>query len=138
MPVHGIEHVLVLTDDIDGTRDWWADAFGLRPGARPPLPFSGHWLYGEGTGALLHIADRAEYAAHSATIGLAVPDGPAGGEVPIDHVALAATDYDATLARLEALGLEYVANEIPELGVRQLYVHDPNGVCVELNVAPPL
>ncbi len=57
MPLHGIEHVLVLTEDIDGTRDFWRDVLGLEQGGRPPMPFAGYWLYAEGA-AIVHIADR--------------------------------------------------------------------------------
>ena len=37
MPLTKLEHVLVLTDDIDGTRDFYRDALGLDEGERPPL-----------------------------------------------------------------------------------------------------
>ena len=127
MTLSRLEHLLVLTDDIDGTRDFWCGALGLVAGERPPLPFSGHWLY-LGDTAAVHVADRAEYEATLGRMGLA----PATG--PVDHVAFAAGDYDALVARLAAAGIEAVPNEIPGAGIRQLFLDDPNGLRIELNV----
>jgi catechol 2,3-dioxygenase-like lactoylglutathione lyase family enzyme len=35
--------VLVLSDDIDRTRDFYCDVVGLEVGERPPLEFPGDW-----------------------------------------------------------------------------------------------
>jgi catechol 2,3-dioxygenase-like lactoylglutathione lyase family enzyme len=43
MTVTAIEHVLVLSDDIDRTRDFYCDVVGLEVGERPPLEFPGDW-----------------------------------------------------------------------------------------------
>lgn len=127
--------MLVLASDMDASRDFYRDAIGLTPGERPPLEFTGHWLYDDDGVPCVHIADRASYAAHAETLGLtvsAVPDG-AGA---IDHIALAGDDYDAAAARLERLGLLFRRNTIPGAGIRQLFVIDPDGVRVELNLPP--
>jgi catechol 2,3-dioxygenase-like lactoylglutathione lyase family enzyme len=129
-----LEHLLVLTDDIDATRDWYRDVLGFAEGARPPLAFPGYWLY-LGDVACIHVADRAEYAAFVAGMGhdvSAVPDG--GG--PIDHVAFNGEDYEALEAALESHGLAFIRNTIPGVGIRQLFVRDPNGVTVEINCPP--
>jgi len=77
----------------------------------------------------VHVADRAAYEAHVKAMGLTV--GPA----PVDHAAFAADGYDAVAARLAAAGVAAVANEVPGVGLRQLFVTDPNGLRVELNFA---
>ena len=87
------EHVLVLSDDIDRAREFYEQALGLRVGDRPPFEFTGYWLYAGAT-PCLHIADRASYRAHAATLGLEVPERLAGPG-PVDHIAFGATDYDA-------------------------------------------
>jgi catechol 2,3-dioxygenase-like lactoylglutathione lyase family enzyme len=125
--IRGLEHLLVLTDDLEATRTFWCEALGLEVGGRPELPFPGYWLYAGGT-PCVHLAERAAYETHAAALGLA----PATG--PVDHVALAAEGFDAIARRLAAAGIEVVPNEIPEAGIRQLFVTDPNGVRVELNV----
>jgi catechol 2,3-dioxygenase-like lactoylglutathione lyase family enzyme len=132
LPLTGIEHLLVLSDDIEETRRFYCEVLGLRQGERPPLEFPGFWLY-LGDAACLHVADRAAYAAHAATLGLEVAAGARGG--PIDHVAFAADDYEEISARLKGAGVEAVENAVPAAGLRQLFVEDPNGVRVEINVS---
>ena len=36
-------------------------------------------------------------------------------------------------ARLEKAGLKYGENDVPDFKIKQLFVHDPDGVKVELN-----
>jgi catechol 2,3-dioxygenase-like lactoylglutathione lyase family enzyme len=129
-----LEHLLVLTDDIDATRDWYRDVLGFVEGARPPLAFPGHWLY-LGDVACIHIADRAEFAAFVSATGQNVSSTPDGAG-PIDHVAFNGEDYDGLVAALESHGVQFIRNTIPGVGIRQLFARDPNGVTVEINVAP--
>jgi catechol 2,3-dioxygenase-like lactoylglutathione lyase family enzyme len=133
--VSELEHVLVLSDDIEAARDFYERAVGLRTGERPPLPFDGYWLYAGDT-ACLHIADRTSYRAHAKTMGLAVDEGGTGmpGSGPVDHIAFRAADYAAVSERLERAGVAAVLNEVPGGGPRQFFVHDPDGVRVEINV----
>jgi catechol 2,3-dioxygenase-like lactoylglutathione lyase family enzyme len=131
-----MEHVLVLSDDIDRTRDFYCDVVGLEVGERPPLQFPGYWLYAGGT-PCVHIAERRPYAVHAARLGLAVPsEDPGIG--PVDHIAFIALDYEALTARLAEIGVDAVTNAVPG-GPRQVFIEDPNGVRVEINVskAPP-
>jgi catechol 2,3-dioxygenase-like lactoylglutathione lyase family enzyme len=121
-----LEHVLVLTDDLEASKDFYCEALGLEVGERPPLEFPGFWLYLDGV-PCLHLAERAAYEAHAAALGLRV--GPA-----VDHVALGGTDYDEAAARLRAAGVDAVENSVPGAGLRQLFVTDPNGVRIELNL----
>jgi catechol 2,3-dioxygenase-like lactoylglutathione lyase family enzyme len=122
-----IHHVLVLTDDLDESRAFYADVLGLEVADRPPLAFAGLWLRLPGGEVCVHLADRAEYHAHLPALGMAPVEGS------LDHVAIRHEDYDELRARLEASGAEVVPNEVPGV-FRQLYVVDPNGVRLELNV----
>jgi catechol 2,3-dioxygenase-like lactoylglutathione lyase family enzyme len=130
MSVAAIDHVLVLSDDIDATRDFYVDVVGLHVGARPPLEFPGYWLYAQGSAACLHLADRSAYLRHLPTLGLDAGQRASGD---IDHIAFEATDYASMTARIEDCGVTPVRNSIPG-GPRQLFVEDPNGVRIEINV----
>ena len=135
MSLTSIQHLLVLTDDIDGTRDFYRDALGLEEGPRPPsLPFPGYWLYAQGV-PCVHVADREIYNAHASTLGLAASEATHGSGV-VDHVAFNAGDYDEITARLERHGVDAVKNTVPEIDMRQLFIDDPNGVRIEINVLP--
>lgn len=130
MTVGGLQHLLVLTDDIDATRDFWCTALGLRVGDRPPLEFPGYWLYSNDV-PCIHVAERAAYAAHSERIG--IPASPHA----VDHVAFNGHDYQGLVDRLERGGVEAARNDPPGAGLRQLFIEDPNGVKIEINVKEP-
>jgi catechol 2,3-dioxygenase-like lactoylglutathione lyase family enzyme len=121
-----LDHLLVLTDDIDATRDFWCAALGLEVGDRPPLEFPGYWLYSGGS-PCVHVAERTAFDAHSARIGIPASPGP------VEHVAFDAEDYEELVGRLERGGVAAARNEVPGVA-RQLFVQDPNGVKIEINV----
>ena len=127
MPLRPLDHLLVLTDDLEATKAFYCDALGLEAGARPALEFPGYWLYADGV-PCLHVADRAAYVAHAARLGLVLPSGP------VDHVAFTAEDADDVVERLAAAGVAAVKNDVPAAGLRQLFVTDPNGLRIELNL----
>jgi len=131
MALHKMEHYLVLTDDIDATRDFYCRVLGLETGFRPPLEFPGYWLYLEGT-PCLHIAEWETYTVHSLSLGIPV-SSRANGTGPVDHIAFIGTGYEETLARLKQLGIDVSQNITTGGGPRQLFVEDPNGVKLELN-----
>jgi catechol 2,3-dioxygenase-like lactoylglutathione lyase family enzyme len=127
MPLTRMEHLLVLTDDIDGTRDFYCQALGLAVGERPPLEFPGHWLYLGGV-PCVHVAEREAYTSHSQRLGISVaPEA-------VDHVAFNGNDYEEVVARLEREGIEARTNAVPGAGLRQLFLEDPNGLKIEINV----
>jgi len=127
MPLHGLEHALVLTDDLEGTKAFYCDVLGFEAGGRPQLAFPGYWLYLDGV-CSVHIAERAAYEAHAEEMGLRRVDGA------IDHLAFAAGGHDELVARLAAVGVLAIRNDVPAAGIRQLFLEDPNGVRIELNV----
>ena len=135
MSVTGMEHVLVLSDDIEATREFYCQVVGLRVGERPALEFPGYWLYAGAT-PCLHIAERRPYLTHAAWLGLATSREPPGLS-PVDHIAFGASDYESVNERIERWGLSAVRNLVPG-GPRQLFIEDPNGVRIEINVQTPI
>ncbi len=128
MSVTEMQHVLVLSDDIEATRDFYCRVVGLRVGERPPLEFPGYWLYADST-PCLHIAERQSYCAHAARLGM-------NANAPVDHIAFNGIDYDELTDRLERNSVAAIRNDVPG-GPRQLFIEDPNGVRVEINVRHP-
>jgi catechol 2,3-dioxygenase-like lactoylglutathione lyase family enzyme len=132
MPLTQLEHYLVLTDDLDVTRDFYRDALGLCEGLRPPLGFPGYWMY-VGDVPCIHIAEWTTYRAHSIALGISVST-PAPGTGPLDHIAFNATDLAGVKARLSKYHVDYSVNDVPNAGLTQLFLKDPNEVKVEINV----
>jgi catechol 2,3-dioxygenase-like lactoylglutathione lyase family enzyme len=131
MPVTALEHYLVVSEALEETRDFYCDMLGLVDGFRPDLGFAGYWLYA-GDVACLHLADRESYKEYKARVGTPVPQQTADTGA-IDHIAFNAVDFEATVARLEAAGLRYRRNDIRDIGLKQIFVQDPNAVTLELN-----
>jgi catechol 2,3-dioxygenase-like lactoylglutathione lyase family enzyme len=127
MSVTGMQHVLVLSDDIEATRDFYTQVVGLTVGERPLLEFPGYWLYAGGA-PCVHVAERQAYLDHAAGLGL----HPGAG--PVDHIAFNAGDYEELSERIARGGVAAVRNTVPNGGPRQLFIEDPNGVRVEINV----
>lgn len=128
-----LEHFLVMTHDVDATRDFYRDVLGFQEGARPELGFLGHWLY-LGDTPVIHIAEWASYTAHSDRLGIPVTR-PAPGTGPLDHVAFNGdgAHYTALRQRLEGRGLAFHPHDSPAIGLRQIFLEDPNGLKLELN-----
>ncbi len=120
MAVQSLNHVTIRPRNMEATRNFYVDVIGLRDGERPPFRFPGHWLYA-GDAPVIHLADKSNSAST--------------GSGAVDHVAFAyeAEDFDRVLAALEAHGIECTRQTVPELGSRQLFIEDPDGVWVELN-----
>jgi catechol 2,3-dioxygenase-like lactoylglutathione lyase family enzyme len=129
MPLTRMEHLLVLTDDLEGAKDFYCRALGLEVGERPPLEFPGYWLYLNGV-PCIHLADRGAFAPYADQLG--VPASPGA----VDHIAFNGDDYEEAAARLEREGIEAVPNTLPGVGLRQLFFEDPNGLKIEINVMP--
>jgi catechol 2,3-dioxygenase-like lactoylglutathione lyase family enzyme len=131
MSLAKMEHFLVLTDDVDATRNFYRDILGMEEGFRPAMEFSGYWLYADGT-ACIHIGDRKTYAAYVDRVGLSI-SGPAPGTGPVDHIAFSAEDFEEVVARLKRHDKPFGQNSVPEIGLRQLFFMDPNGLKIEVN-----
>ena len=131
MPLLRLEHYLVLSDDIDGTRDFYCDALGMREGFRPKLGFPGYWLY-VGDVPSIHIAEWKSYAVWTKEVGIPI-SSRAESTGAVDHIAFNASGFDEVRARLQARGIDINENLLDEIGLRQLFIYDPNGVPIELN-----
>jgi catechol 2,3-dioxygenase-like lactoylglutathione lyase family enzyme len=127
----GLEHYLVLTSDLEATRDFYQDALGMTEGFRPTLGFPGYWMY-IGATPVIHIAEWNTYTAHSDAKEIPVT-APAASTGAFDHVAFNAVNFDAVLERLGRHGVTPARNLVSKSGMRQLFVFDPNGVKIEIN-----
>jgi len=132
MPLTKMEHFLVLTADMEKTRDFYCKVLGLREGPRPPLGFPGYWLY-LGEIAVIHIAEWRTYTSHSNSLDIPVTT-EAPGTGALDHIAFNATDYDELLASLERNGVKAMKNVTNVNGLRQVFLLDPNGIKLEINI----
>ena len=135
MALKTFEHVLILADDVDKTKDFYVDILGLNIGYRPDFPFKGYWLYLDKNpkAACIHLAMRKQDTGQDYYIGK--KDDVKSGSGAIDHVAFNADDIEGMKAKLEKISIEYTHRKVPGFPLEQLFIMDPDGVKVELNYA---
>lgn len=130
MPVRGLHHINIRTPDYQATVEFLRDALDLGVTAVP-----GHgriekaaWIHDAVGVPILHLASAdTAYSADEV-----LPAVPPRGSGAIHHVALSCADYHAMKQRLATLGIAFREN-VPEPGVRQIFVQDPAGITFELN-----
>ena len=131
MPLTGLQHFLIRAKDVDATKDFYTDVLGLRVGERPPFDFPGYWIYC-GDIACVHLisADSTDKAdAYLEKQG----DADNHGSGAIDHLAFGGADLKGFAENLDKRGVKMVHREVPGFGLHQLFVHDPDGVMIEIN-----
>lgn len=128
MKVNALDHVNIITGDLDGTSRFYAEVFNLdRRDAPPPLtPTTAQWMYDDADRAIFHINSLDCYRTYERE----VMTGPTGS---IHHIALNCAGFDDMIARLDARGMEYKLNTVDAIGLRQIFTKDPNDVLLELN-----
>lgn len=129
MQVNWLDHVNVITDKLDETAEFYKALLNLeRRNAPPPLtPDNAQWMYDAGGKAIVHINSVDCPRAFDRD----VEPGALTGAV--HHVALNCSGYDELMARVEALGMPFQRNTVDAIGLRQIFVSDPNNVLLELN-----
>lgn len=132
MPVTRLDHINVLSADIDATRDFFVAVLGVAPGYRPPFSSPGHWLY-HGDQAVIHISDAGN---HEQTHVDDLRGAPIRGQSAVDHVAFRCDGYAEMTDRLRRLGIAFREADVPVAKVHQVFVDGPNGLGVELIFAP--
>ena len=134
MPIVAIDHVNIRTSDPARAIAFYRDVLGMSAAATPGLddPAKGGWMLDEAGHAAIHIGHAASPYPSDGAVSWRGGDGGA-----VHHVALACTDRPALEARLAAAGVAWTANRVPQIGLTQLFVPDPDGVLLELNFDEP-
>lgn len=122
MAITGLDHINIDTCRPDDTVEFYTQVLGLenRPERRPNFGFPGAWLF-SGDRAVVHLNFIDE-------------DDRFGQRNAFNHIAFEGSDFDGMCATLDGLGHEYRTSVRDEIKLRQIFVDDPNGVRVEINI----
>ena len=123
MAVLGFNHYNLRAERsmMEQLKVFYRDVVGLRIGDRPQLTSFGYWLYAESKD-VLHLSEAKPEEKRKENVA-----------TTFDHVAFTATDYDATIVRLEKLRIQFKTREISDAGQKQIFFRDPAGNGIELN-----
>ena len=134
MPLSYIEHFLVQTADMAQTRDWYVRVLGFRVGPNPDFKFPVCWLY-LGDRDIVHITEGGAQASENRRKYVGQESQATHGTGVLDHIAFRATGLEKMIEHLRAEGIEFKQRQVSDQGLYQLFMHDPNGVKIELNFA---
>lgn len=121
MALHRLDHYNIETVLPEETVRFYTQVLGLTnaPERRPSLDQPGTWILVGG-----HPAIHVNF----------VDDDRGGPTGPIDHVAFEGSGFDETCAHLTALGASYETVLSPQFDLKQVFIFDPNGVRIEINI----
>ena len=117
MAIEDLDHYTVNVTNLESSVRFYEEVIGLKKGAPPRPDFNGAWLY-LGTRPILHLIAGLK------------PEGAVNGA--LDHVAFRFSEFEGICTHLEKSGIEFRPQS--EAGQRrQIFLHDVDGVKIELN-----
>ena len=126
----GINHLALITTDMDATVRFYHGALGARLVATVGTPEFRHYFFEFGPQCTVAFFEYTGAAIAPFTKAAGVPDPRA---VQFDHLALNLPDEDALVElqqRLKSADCE-VTDVVDHGGVRSVYFSDPNGIALE-------
>jgi catechol 2,3-dioxygenase-like lactoylglutathione lyase family enzyme len=118
MPALSLDHWNVYCKDLKATVRFYERYVGLHDGDRPPFPVPGAWLYA-GEKPILHLVSETGRKDH--------------GSGAIDHVAINCADIRGTIDQIKKDKIPFEVRKVPARPLQQVFLHDPDGVMIELN-----
>lgn len=112
MGLLALDHVNVRTGRLEEMTRWYDEVLGMKAGPRPDFPFPGAWLY-MGDAAAVHL--------------VGVDSAPESRDPGIEHFAIRAEGLEEFMTRLADLGVAHELAEVPDVGILQVNVRDPDG-----------
>ena len=116
--VASLDHVNIVTNDVDACRRFYIDVLGFEEGFRPDFGFPGLWIYLGGAPVVHFIQTEKAQPMNSGTI---------------DHIAFRAHNYEKFATRLKANNVDYTDQAVPGMDLHQIFCIDPHGIKVEFN-----
>jgi catechol 2,3-dioxygenase-like lactoylglutathione lyase family enzyme len=123
LAVDGLHHVSISVTDLERAKRFYGEVLGLSELARPAFDFPGAW-YALGD-RQLHLLVHTSPRTLRGTTDVDSRDG---------HFAVRVADYETALEHLRTQGVPIVESPRNPTPWAQIYVTDPDGNVVELNV----
>lgn len=133
MAIVSIDHANIRTTDVAGTVAFFRDVLGMEASLPPGATTldGGAWLLDASGRAVIHIGGMdAPYPSDSWRPPVTEARADSGR---LHHVALSCTGFAEMRERVFATGLDVAEFALESIGLRQIFVTEPNGVMLELN-----
>jgi catechol 2,3-dioxygenase-like lactoylglutathione lyase family enzyme len=122
VPFERFSHVSFAVSDLEKAKAFYGEILGFKEIPRPDFGFPGVW-YSLGGDLQLHIIVNEEWPFPNLN--------RSRFEIRAPHFALSVEDADDVAARLVRTGYPFHDYTSTPTGLRQLFVHDPDGNMVE-------
>lgn len=107
-----LDHINLLTDDLQGTADWYENILGLEQGPRPDFSMQGVWIY---------LGD-------TAVIHLVLSDAPLSRDLAsLEHFAFRAEGMAGFEKKLVDQAVPFDRQTVPGTNIVQFNLKDPMG-----------
>jgi catechol 2,3-dioxygenase-like lactoylglutathione lyase family enzyme len=124
LDITALHHTAVCVTDLERSKRFYGGVLQLKEIDRPAFPFGGAW-YELGDGRQLHLI------VHESPLTLR---GTRAIDAKDSHVAFRIADYEGAIAHFRAHGVDCLERPANVTPWKQLYVTDPDGHIIELNV----
>ena len=126
----GLNHLALVTNDMDVTTRFWHGVIGAPLAATIGNEAFRHYFFDVGQGATVAFFEYRRHQVEQFAKPAGIPDERA---VQFDHVSLNVPDHDALLAlRQRLLEHDCEVTEVVDHGILQsIYFTDPNGIALE-------
>ena len=121
MTLSSLDHVNIRTANLAPMSAFYEKVLGLNKGPRPPFSFGGAWHYCGGIAAV-HLVE--------------VRKAPAGKEPRLEHFAFRAKGMKTFLEKLRQEKTPFDVRVVPDSGIQQVNVSDPDGNHIEIQFLP--
>ncbi len=121
MTFSSLDHVNIRTANLAPMSAFYESVLGLSKGPRPPFSFGGAWHYCGGIAAV-HLVE--------------VRKAPAGKEPRLEHFAFRAKGMKTFLQKLRQEEIPFDIRVVPDSGIQQVNVSDPDGNHIEIQFLP--
>lgn len=130
MTVETIDHVNIRTADVAATCQFFATLLDMEIRNSPGMAdrTMGAWICDREGRAVIHVGSTA-ILYPGEEVAVLSPEGSGR----IHHVALRCRGFDAMVQKLDGLAMPYRTNRVEEVGLRQIFLTETNGILLELN-----
>ncbi|HYD56587.1 MAG TPA: VOC family protein [Burkholderiales bacterium] len=131
MPLTGLNHYLIVSQDLERSRRFYEQVLGMQLADRPDFGFPGYWLK-IGDDICVHLASQEANEVRDQFLLKKHPRGTTGSG-SVDHIAFVARDPREVRDRIRSNKVDMHYRSFPDAKLFQIFLKDPDDVTIELN-----
>ena len=131
MPLTSLNHYLIVSKNLERSKNFYEKVLGMKRAPRPDFGFPGYWMKA-GKNICVHLASKAPNQIRDLYLLKKHPRG-VNGSGSVDHIAFIANNPAEVSARIRRAGVKMHFRSLPKDSIFQIFLKDPDDVTIELN-----